>query len=339
MKKSSIPSFLCALLLVSFVSGGFVEEASAQSTEKKGKVASKVKNLDLAHPSPSVGNRSAAMISWLYAGSGSKGAKWFVTVYFFREFENFTCRVYRTKNGKASGKPISLPKKSLVVGYHKFKINTRSLKPILKCQESDSMPQTLAEVKEIDEMPVTPALTIGDNGPADTTQQDRDRGWKLVEAGVVGVAGTRGSSSSSLSNDPNRYSGSNTTAHALHGTADALGFLSLLLGSVGSSAKSTIHADIYFFEPVEALFCQIYYNGNKAKKRGTKIGVLKTLPDKRSKKTGLIKGLLSFDMKGPGKKNPPPMRVVCAGDKKDLPKKLPLEVSENLQAVDVFAKR
>ena len=184
-----------------------------------------------------------------------------------------------------------------------------------------------------------PALKTDAPEPTNATQQDRERGWKLVGAGVVGVAGTRGSSSSSLSNDPNRYSGSNTTAHALHGTADALGFLSLLLGSVGSSAKSTIHADIYFFEPVEALFCQLYYNGNKAKKRGTKIGVLKTLPDKRSKKTGLIKGLLSFDMKGPGKKNPPPMRVVCAGDKKDLPKKLPLEVSENLQAVDVFAKR
>ena len=334
MKKFPILYILGALLSLFFVSEGFVEPALGKSTEKKGKIVKKVKSLDLAPPSSSADDGSGwKMISADLTGTINSFS---FIVYFFREFDNFTCRVYKVKSGKAAGKPVSLPKKALGVGYHKFNAKARVTfrRPIGICRESDRMPRTLDELKVADKSPVAPALTIDEYGPVDTTQQDRDRGWKLVEA--VGI-GRDSPSVSSTSNDPIEfeYTG-NTTADALSGTAAGLDSLLSLISSVAAAkVKSTVVSKVYFYEPVQILACQLYYIGNKKKKYGKKVGVLKTLPNEKTQGTGLAEGLLSFNVKGPAKDKVRPMRLVCSEDKEALPKKLTSEVPEGLHAIDI----
>ena len=149
MKKSPILSILCALLLVSFVSGCGILFSGPKYKKTKGKIVSRVKSLDRIPPDAKEDDGSGwKLIDW---GEGEvqsytpKGARIFVVVYFFREFKNFTCRTYQGDGGKAASKAISLPKKSLGVGHHKFITRSRLGSVVLKCQESDSMPLTLSE--------------------------------------------------------------------------------------------------------------------------------------------------------------------------------------------------
>ena len=157
-------------------------------------------------------------------------------------------------------------------------------------------------------------LKPGMPAPASTTAQDRERGWKLIKADA----------SKALRDD-----GSD------HGDSQgSLLSLIFILSSYGNRAP--VDVDAYIYKPIDNLFCQLYYNGNKAKKRGEKIGKLKSLPDKKLKTLGA--GSLSFSMKGGKDKNPPPMRLTCSEDKKAFPKKLPSEAPEGLQTIDVSLK-
>lgn len=156
MKKSSILSALCTLFLVSFVSGCFitnhVKNSIKGSTKTKGYVVKKVKTPDMIPPSASADDGTGWKLIDFDEGFvkkyGPKGIRIFVVVYFFREFDSFTCRVYRAKSGKPGGDPVSLPEKALGVGFHKFSVRTRKAGNVkLECREDDSMPLTLSELK------------------------------------------------------------------------------------------------------------------------------------------------------------------------------------------------
>ena len=147
----------------------------------------------------------------------------------------------------------------------------------------------------------------GVSAPPDTTQEDRERGWKLVSA-----------------------SGKGAFRYEPEGEASLLEGI-FALSTLGSRAPVSL--EVYLYKPVTGPFsCQVYYNGKKVKKIGTAIGKLTTIPPKNLSKAGL----LTYEIKGPKKKNLPPMQVACGQVvKKELPKKLPSEIPDNLAAIEV----
>ena len=120
MKKSSILSALCTLFLVSFVSGCFitnhVKNSIKGSTKTKGYVVKKVKTPDMIPPSASADDGTGWKLidfdEGFFKKYGPKGIRIFVVVYFFREFDSFTCRVYRAKTVNL-GATLSLCRKKL----------------------------------------------------------------------------------------------------------------------------------------------------------------------------------------------------------------------------------
>lgn len=159
-------------------------------------------------------------------------------------------------------------------------------------------------------------LTIEDAPePEGTTGEDREKGWKLVKA----AAG-----------EAFRYHNPGYESDVIDSLAGVFELFSL-------TERAPIFVHLHFYKPARVekkLACQLYYNGKKEKRRGKKIGVTSVLP--RNKLKTLQKGDLLIKMKGPQKKHPPPMRLVC-GEQKSLPKILSSETPDELLMIDVVA--